>query len=110
VLAAANFISNYTNFLFLIGYWVMPWIAITLLCRFTNRGSRLSTVNAAFVRWVTTLLFSVPFYNQTMYTGRFAARYPQFEDCTFIVSFILGGILYLALTTQEPITEPEVAE
>ena len=112
VLAAANFISDYTNFLFLIGYWVMPWIAITLLCRFTSRRSRLGTVNAAFVSWVTTLVFSVPFYNQTMYTGWFAARYPQFGDCTFIVSFILGGILYLALTTQdqEPITQPEVAE
>jgi NCS1 family nucleobase:cation symporter-1 len=110
VLAAENFISNYTNFLFLIGYWVMPWIAIMLLCHFTHRRARVGKASAAFVSWVVTMVVCVPFYNQTMYTGWFAARYPQFGDCTFIVSFLLGGLLYLVLTARAPITAPELAE
>jgi len=40
----------------------------------------------------------VPFWNQTMYTGPFAAAFPQFGDCTFIFSFVLGAVLYMVLT------------
>ncbi len=97
-LAAAKFITNYENFLFVLGYWIMPWIAISLLCHLTNRMSRFGGVSAAFVSWVATLALSVPFYNQTLYTGWFASTYPQFGDSTFIVSFILGAALYMALT------------
>lgn len=104
VLAATNFIKNYENFLFVLGYWIMPWIAITLLCHVTNRRSRFSGVSAAFVSWVATLAFSVPFYNQEMYTGWFAAKYPQFGDSTFIVSFVLGAIFYMVLTVPARIT------
>ncbi len=102
VAAASHFVSTYTNFLYVLGYWTMPWIAITLLCHFTNRRSRLGNVSAAFISWVAALVFSEPFWNQTMHTGWFATNYPQFGDCTFIVSFILGGVLYLALSAPEP--------
>jgi len=98
VLAAAKFINNYENFLFVLGYWIMPWISITLLCHFANRRSRFGGISAAFISWVVTMLLSVPFWNQTMYTGKFATAYPQFGDCTFIVSFVLGALLYFALT------------
>jgi NCS1 family nucleobase:cation symporter-1 len=104
VAAANSFVATYTNFLYLLGYWTMPWIAITLLCHFTTRRSRLGNISAAFISWVATLILSEPFWNQTMHTGWFAATYPQFGDATFIVSFILGGILYLALSTPEQAT------
>jgi NCS1 family nucleobase:cation symporter-1 len=98
VLAAAKFINNYENFLFVLGYWIMPWISITLICHFANRRSRFGNVSAAFVSWVGTMVLSVPFWNQTMYTGPFAAAFPQFGDCTFIFSFVLGAVLYMVLT------------
>jgi NCS1 family nucleobase:cation symporter-1 len=110
ILAAEKFISNYEDFLFVLGYWIMPWIAIGLLCHFTSRRSRLGGVSAAFVAWVATLVLSVPFYNQAMYTGWFAAKYPQFGDCTFVVSFFLGGILYLVLTAPAMVTSAAPAE
>jgi NCS1 family nucleobase:cation symporter-1 len=110
VAAASNFVSTYTNFLYVLGYWTMPWIAITLLCHFTSRRSRLGNVSPAFISWVATLVLSEPFWNQTMHTGWFAANYPQFGDCTFIVSFILGGVLYLALSAPEPATATVAAE
>jgi nucleobase:cation symporter-1, NCS1 family len=109
IMAAANFISNYTNFLFLLGYWTVPWIAITLLCHFTSRRSRLGNVSAAFVSWVATLVLSEPFWNQEMHSGWFAVHYPQFGDSTFIVSFILAAVLYVLFTVPEEMVRASVA-
>jgi NCS1 family nucleobase:cation symporter-1 len=111
VAAAAKFINNYENFLFVLGYWIMPWISITLFCHLANRRSRFGGVSAAFVSWVATMVLSVPFWNQTMYTGPFASAYPQFGDCTFIFSFVLGAVLYFALTVPaEMVTATAPAE
>ena len=110
VLAAANFITNYENFLFVLGYWIMPWVAVTLIGHFLNRRSRLGGVSAGFVAWLLTLILSVPFYNQTLYTGVFARDYPQFGDITFVVSFFIAGILYLLLTAPAPVTVAVAAE
>ena len=93
-----SFVSSYTNFLLVLGYWTMPWIAVTLLCHLTNRVSRLP-VSAAFVAWIVAAVVSVPFWNQQLFTGPFAAKFPQFGDSTFIVSFVAAGVLYLVLTT-----------
>ena len=97
LLAAANFIKNYEDFLLVLGYWTVPWIAVTLLCHLTSRVSRLP-ISAAFVAWVATIGISWPFYNQALYTGPFALKYPQFGDSTFIVSFIAAAVLYLVLS------------
>jgi len=109
ILAATNFISNYENFLLVLGYWTVPWIAVTLLCHLTDRVSRLP-VSAAFVAWVGAIAVSWPFYNQALYTGPFAAKYPQFGDATFIVSFLVAGVLYLALTSGKSATVTAAAE
>lgn len=99
VLAAENFITNYENFLFVLGYWTVPWISITLFCHLSNRTSRLGGVSAAFTAWVVTVVASEPFWNQTLHTGWFAAAYPQFGDSTFVVSGVLGAVLYFLITT-----------
>jgi NCS1 family nucleobase:cation symporter-1 len=98
VVSANTFVSSYTNFLYLLGYWIMPWIMITLLSHYTGRRSRFSAISAGFVSWVAAMVLGEPFWNQTMHTGWFAANYPQFGDLTFIVSFFVAGILYMLLT------------
>ncbi len=110
VLAAVNFITNYEDFLFLLGYWIMPWIAIILLGHYTSRRSRLGEVSAGFVAWVATIVLCVPFYNQAIYTGFFAAKHPQFGDITFIVSFFLAGIFYMLLTKPAFVMATSAAE
>ncbi len=110
VVAAKSFVESYTNFLYVLGYWIMPWISITLLCHLTSRRSRFNNISAALVAWIATMVLSEPFWNQTMHTGWFAATYPQFGDTTFIVSFILGGVLYMALTVPEMAGVPVAAE
>jgi NCS1 family nucleobase:cation symporter-1 len=98
LLSAVNFISSYEDFLFLIGYWIMPWIGVLLAAHLTNRIPRAAGFSAGFAAWVATLVLSVPFYDQALYTGPFAKAFPQFGDCTFIVSFILAAVLYMLLT------------
>jgi NCS1 family nucleobase:cation symporter-1 len=110
VLAAAKFITNYEDFLLLLGYWIMPWIAIGLLSHFTARRTRLRGVNAGFVAWAVAVVLSVPFWNQELYTGWFAHAYPQFGDSTFIVGFVLGAALYLGLTVPSAVGAMAAAE
>jgi NCS1 family nucleobase:cation symporter-1 len=100
-----SFVESYTNFLLVLGYWTMPWIAVTLLCHLTNRVSRLP-ISAAFVAWVAAFIVSIPFWSQQLYTGRFAATHPQFGDSTFVVSFIAAAVLYLALSKPASGTDP----
>ncbi|MCB5943675.1 cytosine permease [Acidocella sp. KAb 2-4] len=104
VLAAANFITNYENFLLVLGYWTMPWIAITLLCHLTNRVSRLP-VSAAFVAWVAAIAVSWPFYNQALYVGPVAAKFPQIGDATFIVSFVAAAVFYYLLSAPAAVRQ-----
>lgn len=108
LLAATDFLSNYENFLLVFGYWAAPWVAITLLCHFTSRISRFKKVSGAFIAWLATMALSWPFYNQALYVGPFASRYPQFGDSTLFVSFFLGTVLYLCFTSpvvrRSPIT------
>ncbi len=109
VLAAANFITNYENFLLVLGYWTVPWIAVTLLCHLTSRVSRLK-VSAAFMAWVVTIAVSWPFWNQALYVGPLAAKYPQLGDCTFIVSFVVAAVLYLLLSRPALTASAQPAE
>jgi len=47
---------------------------------------------------VASIVVSWPFYNQALYVGPVAARFPQFGDATFIVSFVAAGLFYYLLT------------
>lgn len=101
---AKSFISSYENFLFLIGYWIMPWIGVLLAGHLTHRRSRSAAFSAGFAAWLATIVICIPFYNQTMYTGMFAKAFPQCGDLTFIVSFVLAAVLYLVLTVPAAAT------
>lgn len=101
VLAAEHFIASYENFLFVLGYWTMPWIAVMVLGHYTRRVSRIG-VSAGFIAWVAGIAASVPFFNQQIYTGAFAASHPQWGDISFAVSALVAGLVYLALSRPVP--------
>jgi NCS1 family nucleobase:cation symporter-1 len=102
VLAATNFIKNYEEFLFFLGYWTAPWIVVTLLGHFGQRHSRLGMVSAGFVAWIIGIAASVPFFNQyPLFIGAFAAAHPSFGDISFLVSALVAGIAYLMLSTTD---------
>ncbi len=101
VLAATHFIKSYESFLFFLGYWTAPWIAVTMLAHYSRRHSRISGANAAFIAWIAGIAASVPFFNQyPLFVGSFAAAHPGFGDISFLVSAVVSGVVYLALTAR----------
>lgn len=102
VLAASNFIKNYEGFLFFLGYWTAPWIAVTLIAHYGRRHSRISGISAGFVAWIIGIAASVPFFNQyPLFVGAFAARHPGFGDISFFVSALVAAVVFTALTTTD---------
>ncbi|MHB8294088.1 MAG: hypothetical protein ACYDH5_05565 [Acidimicrobiales bacterium] len=107
-----NYWQHYEVFLFLLGYWVAPWLAILSVdyligtpAKATDAGGRLygksHRVGLGFAVWVVAVLASVPFMNQPSTTpggfgfvGPFAASHPSFGDITYFVSFLVAGVLY----------------
>ncbi|MGC9271026.1 purine-cytosine permease family protein [Acidiphilium sp.] len=101
VLAAENFIKNYEDFLFFLGYWTAPWVSVTLIGHFSRRHSRLGAVSAGFVAWLLGIAVSVPFFNQyPLFVGAFAATHPAYGDISFLVSAVVAGVAYVILTTS----------
>jgi NCS1 family nucleobase:cation symporter-1 len=102
-----NYWQNYENFLFLLGYWVAPWTSIILVDLFLVRRrdamqvdefySRQPAIGRGLVAWIVAILCSIPFINQTIFVGPFAAAHPGFGDITYYVSFLIAGGLYFVL-------------
>ena len=99
--------QHYQEFLFLLGYWVAPWLAIVLVdYYFKAKGEyetdefydRKKPIGAGFWAWVIGVALSVPFMNQyPLFVSWFPTHYPQFGDITYFVSFIVAGLIYLAI-------------
>ncbi len=100
-----DYYSHYENFLFLLGYWIGPWLAVMLVDFVTSRRStdtallydRHHPVGMGLVAFLVGLACSVPFMNQTIYVGFVAHRYPQIGDCTYFVGFLISGLVYLVI-------------
>lgn len=105
--------QHYESFLFMLGYWVAPWLAIVLVdYYFKARGQytteefydRKKPFSAGIWAWLIAVLISIPFMNQyPLFVGAFANSHPQFGDITYVVSFVIAGGLYflLARPTQQ---------
>ncbi len=109
VLGQGNFIANYTNFLLLILYFVIPWSAINLVDFYLLRREQYD-INSIFdpngiygrVNWrailayVVAILLELPFISTTLFTGPLVA-YLGGADIAWIVGLAAAGILYYAL-------------
>ena len=104
--------ANFQNFLFLMGYWVGPWLGVTLTDYlvfrrrdgvradwFFDRSWRIGPGLPAFVLGV---LVSVPFMNQTLYIGPVAEQYPFLGDITYWIGGIVAALSYLAIRLVRP--------
>jgi NCS1 family nucleobase:cation symporter-1 len=94
---------NYENFLFLLAYWIAPWAAIVLVDFFVFHRGRYRTdllydprrvLRPGFWAWIIGVAVSVPFFNQTLYTGFIAYNNPHLGDLSYYVSFVVAGGLY----------------
>ncbi len=86
----------YTNFLSLLSTWAAPWAAVLL----ATHGATGRRVNAgALGAWLAGIAASLPFWQQSWFTGPVAAAHPQLGDVSYFVSF---GVAYaVARTVRE---------
>jgi purine-cytosine permease-like protein len=98
--------SNYENFLLVIAYWIGPWLGVVLTDYWMRKGN-FGDESVFYDRgWNTWKGFAAMlvggavaifiFADQTAYLGPFPKALPQFGDLTFLVAFLLAGVLYFA--------------
>ena len=109
LLGFQNFTQNYQNFLIVLDYWIMPWLAIVLL-DFYVFGHRepmgFSQAVAAnwngLIAWVIGLAVSLLFISEQFQVfglkahGPFAAWFGD-ADFGYFIGFIVAGVVYLLL-------------
>jgi NCS1 nucleoside transporter family len=98
--------TKYTNFLLLIAYWIGPGLGVFFADQLLRRGRRVDEL--LYAKWhqswagpiamlvgigVSVWLFS----NQTEYTGVVPSHVSAVGDITFLVGFLLAGLLYAGL-------------
>jgi nucleobase:cation symporter-1, NCS1 family len=105
--------SKYESFLLLISYWIAPFLAVVLVDYLMRRGSYderkfYDTHHRPWqglVAMVVGILVSVPFWNNSIFTGPIAKGTPALGDITFIVGFIVTAVVYYVLeasTARQP--------
>ena len=101
-----NFLSTVENYLLLITYWIGPWAAVVLV-DWSRRRGRTGTSRAvdfgllpsgrnALIALVVGVLASVPFMNQTLFTGPLVGSLGG-ADIAYFVGFLVAAIVYWAL-------------
>ena len=98
--------SKYGFFLLLISYWIGPWLAVVLTdywLRKGDYGDESIFYDTKHQRWqgVTAMAIGLVvsvwlFANNIIYTGVVPSANPGIGDITFIVGFVLTGVLYYA--------------
>ncbi|TME21048.1 MAG: cytosine permease [Chloroflexi bacterium] len=99
--------SKYEYFLILISYWIAPWLAVVLVdywLRKGDYGDESMFYDTKYQRWqgvaamAIGLVVSVGLFANvySIYTGPIPNGNPGIGDFTFIVGFVLAGVLYYA--------------
>src|ERR1700730_5517687 len=104
-----NFTQNYQNFLIVLDYWIMPWLAVVLLDFYVFRHrepmgfSEAVPVNwNGLIAWVIGLGVSLLFISEQFQVFGLKAHGPfatWFGDADFgyFIGFFLAGVVYLLL-------------
>lgn len=103
------FLNNYSNFLLLLLYFLVPWTAINLTDFYLLRHGRYQTTAIieptslyglfnwrAYVAFFVAILCEVPFMNTTLYEGPVAKALGN-ADISWIIGIIISGGLYYVL-------------
>lgn len=123
LLGGTDFQENFNNFLILMSYFMLPWLAIRLIDFFWKRSHTAAPVEAFYrkdgrfgrVRWHGVAAFligigvSIPFMSTTIYTGPIAESL-QGADVSYFVSFIVAAAIYSFVKPAEPDADASAAE
>jgi NCS1 family nucleobase:cation symporter-1 len=101
----SGYYTKYSDFLLLLAYWVAPWLAVVFFDYLVvHRGAkglspfydRSRGVGPGFWAFLIGILVSIPFFNQSIYTGPIASAHPGLGDISYYVSFVVAAVIYLA--------------
>jgi nucleobase:cation symporter-1, NCS1 family len=118
----ANFLENYTNFILLLLYALIPWTAINLVDYYLIRHGeydveaffdpsggpygRIGTIG--IVAYVIGIAVEIPFMSTTLYTGP-AASAMNGTDLAWIVGLVITVPLYYLLAVRQGMRRPAAA-
>jgi NCS1 family nucleobase:cation symporter-1 len=118
----ANFLTNYTNFILLLLYVLIPWTAINLVDYYLIRHGeydvaaffdpsggpygRVGTIG--IVAYVIGIAVEIPFMSTTLYTGP-AASAMNGTDLSWIVGLVITVPLYYLLAVRQGMRRPAAA-
>ncbi|WP_051571220.1 purine-cytosine permease family protein [Cryptosporangium arvum] len=97
---------KYENFLLVIGYWIAPWLGVTLVDLWLRRSQDYGEIlyDRRYANWagpiamVAGLVVSIGlFSNQAQYTGLVVRSNPAIGDVTPIVGLLLAAFVYFSL-------------
>ena len=101
-----SFYVSYENFLFILDYWITPWIAVMIVDFFirSRRDTKLQFTEVFNIRAISAYLIgiivSIPFmYPSSYYVGPIAKILGV--DISYFISFAVAGILYYLLETKK---------
>ena len=107
-----NFTQNYINFLVVLDYWIMPWLAIVFLDFYVFRHREPMGFSEAppwnssgLIAFVIGLAVSIPFMSEKFYTGPFASWFGG-ADFGYFIGFLVAGVIYLLLNQRRAATLP----
>ena len=98
-----NFTQNYQNFLIVLDYWIMPWLAVVLIDFYVLKhrepmgfSSAPDWNGAGLIAFVVGLLISLLFISETFAKGPFASLFGG-ADFGYFIGFIVAGVVYVVL-------------
>ncbi|QOT15269.1 cytosine permease [Paenarthrobacter sp. YJN-5] len=105
--ATANFLTNFTNFLLFLLYFMTPWSAINLVDYYWVRKERYNIAQlflrdgeygrfnkGAFLAYAIGVLIQIPFMNSSLYVGPIADLLGGAEIAWLIGLVVAGGLYY----------------
>jgi NCS1 family nucleobase:cation symporter-1 len=112
ILASPHFLTDLSNFVLFLLYFLIPWTAINLTDYYLVRHGRYEIAEIfktrgiyGVVNWwavgiyVLTVLVEVPFMNTSLYEGPIAKSLGG-ADLAWIIGAILSGVLYYVVATR----------
>jgi len=117
ILGQGNFLTNYSNFILFLSYFLVPWTAINLADFYLVRHGHYDhtaffspTSSYGSVRWLAIAayligcLVEVPFMDTTLYVGPISKAMGG-ADIAWIIGVIVAGGLYIAFLGSKLRTE-----
>ncbi|MGK2865769.1 MAG: purine-cytosine permease family protein [Mycobacterium sp.] len=104
--ALADAATSYKSFLFVIAYWVGPWLGVVFADQYLRRGHRVDgfLYDRNYSNWPGLLSFLIGlvvsvllFCNQELFVGFVVRAVPDLGDIGFFVGFVLAAGSYLVL-------------